>query len=894
MKKSRKIRRTRSGRLALALETLEPRQLLSMSVPTTPHLPSVWTINGDANPNNLSDVINVTYNPQTQDFNLTINGTLVQSRPASKVRRIIINGGKGDDTITVDTGGKSIPATLNGGDGDDTLTGGDGNDRLNGGNGNDTLNGGGGNDALYGGNGDDVLNGGAGNDTLYGQAGSDTLDGDDGNDHVFGGAGNDSVIGGDGKDTVNGGAGANTLYGVEGKDTLRKNRSDTVINSDEKPAPVNQIILQHPRDSMDPLPSARISDTLRQQLIDQAVARYESLFGTPYQWTPNYSIQPIGNLYATAFVDSGTTMLADSVDYSGTNDQVQGVDESDLVQTDGNYIYTLSGNQLTVIDVRDPQNAQVVATVQVGNAAASGLYLVDGRIVVVSGGTPSYNGIEPFFYGGSPQPTTVSTFDVSDPTAPALIDQTQFSGTLASSRVIGNQLYLVLGNDLELPAPQAVPDDSSSSGQRYQTEAEYRQWLSDNIQQYLPSFTTTSGDLSTATIGSLLDNLADVPDGGLTGPITTVVDVDLSQNQPSPQAMRTAPGNPDTVYASQQNLYVFSDSAQTNILKFNLGVDSVGFDAAGQVSGMPLNSYSMDEYNGQLRIVTESNNDGQLTHALYVLSDTGSSLAITGTLSDIGDGESLRSVLFYQDRAFVVTFRTVDPLFAIDLSNPSHPQNVGDLVMPGFSTYLFPIDRDHIIGIGQGQGALSTDYHTVQISLYDVSDLSNPTLVDQKLYDTSTSTAFGEVTSAAQYDPHAFSYFADQGILAIPLDSWGGNAGTENQLAVLHVDLAAGFTELGLVSQTFSIERSLRIGDNLYSLSQGDLKIVNLQNPSDVIADVTLPAPTLPIFLPIDPWQPIKIMPIEIWDPGTITPPIEVALNNTSLGTVSFVTSSSV
>src|SRR5262249_33466472 len=159
--------------------------------------------------------------------------------------------------------------------------------------------------------------------------------------------------------------------------------------------------------------------------------------------------------------------------------------------------------------------------------------------------------------------------------------------------------------------------------------------------------------------------------------------------------------------------------------------------------------------------------------------------SITGELDNIGDTESLRSVLFVQDRAFVVTFKQVDPLFAIDLSDPDHPVSKGELVMPGFSSYLFPLDHDHQIGIGQGQGAQVGNFHTIQISLFDVGDLSNPKLVDQKLYDAGQ----GSVSSEAQYDPHAFSYFAEQGVLAIPSMTYSWTApAQQNDLLVLKVD----------------------------------------------------------------------------------------------------------
>ena len=183
----------------LQLEPLEPRQLLSMAkLPVAARL-ATWTINGtDAN-----DVISVAYSAATQKFDLTMNGVLVESRPASKVRQFVINGGKGDDTITLNTGGKKIPAIIHGGAGNDTITGGDGEN------------------------------------FIYGDAGNDTLIGGGGTNHLNGGADGDILIGGAGKNHLDGSAGNNTLYAIKGQDSYIQHRSDTIINSHQPPPIIN-------------------------------------------------------------------------------------------------------------------------------------------------------------------------------------------------------------------------------------------------------------------------------------------------------------------------------------------------------------------------------------------------------------------------------------------------------------------------------------------------------------------------------------------------------------------------------------------------------------------------------------------------------------------------------
>jgi uncharacterized secreted protein with C-terminal beta-propeller domain len=238
---------------------------------------------------------------------------------------------------------------------------------------------------------------------------------------------------------------------------------------------------------------------------------------------------------------------------------------------------------------------------------------------------------------------------------------------------------------------------------------------------------------------------------------------------------------------------------------------------------------------------------------------------VTGSVADIGHGESIKSVLFVQDRAFVVTFLQVDPLFAIDLSDPANPQSMGELVTPGFATYLYAVDTNHLIGVGRSPGSDLWHNGGVQVTLYDVSDLAHPVVTDQKIYPGSNS-AWGSADSAAIYDPHAFSYFAEDGVLAIPLDTWGDTNPSVYTLEVLKVDPASGFTGLGEVTHDSQVQRSLRIDGKLYSLAQGDLKVVDLLNPAHVIADVTLPGSPV-VNPPVLVGLPIVLQPILRLDP---------------------------
>jgi uncharacterized secreted protein with C-terminal beta-propeller domain len=846
------------------MESLEARQLMSGALWNPSR---VWIINGDQANNAPNDAIVVTYNAATRALDLTVNGQFVESQSASRVRGLIINAGTGDDTVWVDTGHRAIPITVYAGDGNDQVV---------------TA---GGRDALYGGAGDDRLTAGGGNDLLDGEAGNDLLLAGAGNDRLYGGTGDDTLVGGEGKDWFDGGAGADTVYAVK-RDRRIADQADTVTVVEDPmltlAGPAGQTpTLTTPTRTAPQFAPARYLELentpgypapvhytgeLRQRLIDEAVARYKDKFDTTTTstyWDDRYYLYGGVNMAFDAAVPRAVAATA-STDHSTTNTQVAGVDEADLVETDGNFIYTIRGHQLLVIDVRTQGQEHIAAIAQLDSSMATGIYLVGNRLVVLSYDQAASSSLR-ISDAWLPSKAVVWTFDVSDPTSPVRLKTTTFTGIVSESRVVGDQLYLVVSNNLSLPAPQTTLIRQGMPSQpagnplvvtatytgavfKYQSEDEYRAWLEAHIDDYLPRYATMAGDSTTAVAqGSLLDDFWELHEGEALGSVMTVVTLDLQGDTSAPVDMVTTPGAAQVVYASQDTLYVCNTrstdffASKTEILKFTLGAGSVQLVAGGEVAGRVSNAYAMDEKDGRLRVVTEEWANGQRSHSLFVLDDTGSSLAVVGAVGGFGLNETVRSVLFSGDRAFVVTFRQTDPLFAIDLSAPENPVVVGELVMPGYSTYLYPVDANHLVGIGVGVSAETGRLSALQISLYDVTDLANPILRDQKLYEN----GWNGVSSLAQYDPHAFAYFAGKGpvvgggILAIPTSRWGENG--QNML-VLALDPANGFTELGQVAHTSEVQRAVRIGGNLYSVASTSLKIVDLLDPSKVFGEVVLPA----------------------------------------------------
>ncbi|MFM8890531.1 MAG: beta-propeller domain-containing protein, partial [Planctomycetia bacterium] len=262
--------------------------------------------------------------------------------------------------------------------------------------------------------------------------------------------------------------------------------------------------------------------------------------------------------------------------------------------------------------------------------------------------------------------------------------------------------------------------------------------------------------------------------------------------------------------------------------------------AMGSVPGLTLDQFSLDETDGLLRVATTNSFGDRATSGVYVLAAAAGNLQTVGSVSGLAKGERIYSVRFVGDRGYVSTFKQVDPLFVIDLANPAKPRVVGELKVPGFSSSMQPLDDTHLLGVGRDVDPDTGRVRGLQLSIFDVGDPANPTR-------TATYTFEGDgwaSWSAALWDHHALSWFPTQGILALPVQQgswWTGSSG----LVVFKVDLAgkAGFTKLGEISHSTDVQRSIRIGEFLYSVSSSEVKVHRLTDPKAQVAAVKLAAP---------------------------------------------------
>lgn len=631
-------------------------------------------------------------------------------------------------------------------------------------------------------------------------------------------------------------------------------------------------------------PFARFSSLTQYEefLKDDAVDRYQHLFGQrQYRFSDDFLFDGVAPEQ-----DRG---------HSETNVQVEGVDEGDIVEFDSDYIYSLSGQELVIMNAWPAENLSVASRTLI-DGAPEAEFLKGDRLTVISRITEVITDEEeqdpipgdgfiadrgdiffPFPNYEINYFTVVTVFDVSDRTNPQVVQKTTMEGNFVESRAIGDHVFLVVNNSAVAPTPDVVTDidENGNEFERYETEDEYFARLQTGalIDAALPNYSSAGPDGVMARTG-LLNEPEEIylPLTDDATNLLSIVSVNVMHSEPglaSTAAVYTTGGS--IVYASLDNFYVFEtdyvnphqanrtvdDTIVTRIHKFdwNSQEGSVRFVAAGTVPGQMINQFSADEYDGNLRIATTTSNartgnwSNRDENTLFVIHDNGGSLEYVGALHNLALNETLRSIRFMGDRAFAVTFRNVDPLFGLDLSDPANPESVGAITLPGFSTYMQFISDDRLLAVGRNTPNGFSG--PAQVSLFDVSQLNAPRMIDQFTFERFSTTEAG-------IDHHAFGYFSEHDVLALPstrgyrerVDEDGdGFRETsrwieEHELYVFRIDKSASGRDDSAIELLSSIEheslvrRSGYIGDKLYSIANDSAKVVDVADPTTVLATV--------------------------------------------------------
>ncbi|MEE2901724.1 MAG: beta-propeller domain-containing protein [Myxococcota bacterium] len=587
--------------------------------------------------------------------------------------------------------------------------------------------------------------------------------------------------------------------------------------------------------------------------------------------------------------------------YSRTNDQVVGVNEADFVKTDGTHIYVLSGGKLHVTKSWPAEEMETVSELKIqGQPREMFLEVEANRLTVISGifGTYKNNtdydssdripeAAVPCSYEGCGRPivgTRVDVIDVSDKSSPNIIKSYEFPGQYRNARRTEDVVRLVLVDNVRWPEElKWYPEESDTFlGFDLFSERRYKRLMSENedlirsqdLSVWLPQSRIVTSN------GSAQDYVVDcagtkAPTASTLSGLTNVVTLNLSEDS---MTQASVIARADEVYASATSLYFTSrhywwwhspeQRDWTYIFRLDTSEKSSSrFAAAGGVEGHLLNQFSMDEHDDHLRVATtltklpDSDIEDSWATSTNRITVFNLDMREVGRTRDVADGERIYSARFSQDRGYIVTFREVDPLFTVDLKDPTKPRIIGELKVPGFSTYIHPLGDNHLITIGIHQpepdanGRVEWDQRSIKLSMFDVTDFANPTEVfTRKLGTTSAS-------SEALYEHKAFTFFDDKGLLAIPFADyyydWSNNdywTSFRSEVRVFSVDTDSGFTPLGAVSMsdiyetqnnrnwspywTPWVKRSVIADDYVYAISDAGIKVAHVDSLSTSSASV--------------------------------------------------------
>jgi len=563
---------------------------------------------------------------------------------------------------------------------------------------------------------------------------------------------------------------------------------------------------------------------------------------------------------------SVTTAAADSGagSFSGTNVQVLGVDEPDMVKTDGERIVLLSEGMLIVADVTGDEPV-ITGRLHLGSRSVQSLFLSGDRVLLFGSVWTTFHplassdaaGIAPEF-----QSPSMELIEVDISGEPEIVRSMTIDGQFISGRMVGDTIRLVSSSSpvgLEWSFPEGTGLRAELQAIERNKEI-IRQSTSDN---WIPYYIVSDANGRRIDQGTLFDcSRASHPEEFAGLNMLSVVTIELSQGLEVLDATGVL-ANGNTVYASAENLYVATqnwdtwlwgregisenepDEVTTDIHKFDISDPSITtYLATGTVDGYLLNQFAMDEHKGDLRVASTTSpawwgSEFDSESLVTVLDDDGAGrLAEIGSVDGLGATEQIYSVRFMGDMAYVVTFRQTDPLYTVDLSDPTNPKVVGELKILGYSAYLHPVREGLLLGIGQD----ATDTGQVkgtQVSLFDVSDPANPTRIDQVTLSEGSN-------SQVEYDHHAFLYWEPTGLAMVPIQQWFFEEDKEEAFfgAVGFNVGGADLTEIRRFAHPggdrqdwdwrAQITRSIVIGDRLYTISNKGIMSSDLDTLDEV------------------------------------------------------------
>jgi uncharacterized secreted protein with C-terminal beta-propeller domain len=601
---------------------------------------------------------------------------------------------------------------------------------------------------------------------------------------------------------------------------------------------------------------------------------------------------------------SGAAGAAAPTSHTGTNNQVAGVEESDFVQNNGTHIFQINGSKIRIMKSWPAESMELIASKEFTSRPFQ-LLLNGNQLIVLSHPVAKDDGEIYNYYRGmgsavgqmqapnvndgsvvgpmapvkyvsfNQSAVEITVLDVTNPAAPAEKSRYLLDGNFKAARGIGNTVRIILGSYPHFPnsfSYSISPYDQQFSG----VDKE------EVVKKMEASFAEAASKIRGIKLADWLrmDQFGKLDDKDAVSPVsdlkectnihaptvstrlglTRVATVDLDKETITETILMA---DSDKVYASQDALYLTAqyywwdetskDTDWSFVHKFSLKDPSYApYEGSGGFPGSVLNQFSIDEFEGNLRVATTissrtpqigaaTNPEGvvvwrqwDISNKVFVLAPEGGILKIIGETEPVGKGERIYGTRFYGKRGFVVTYKQTDPLFTVDLSDPRAPKIVGELKIPGYSSYLQMIDEDHLLAIGR-DGTASGQTLGPKISIFDVSDMTSP----KETHKISLSQSFW---TEAEYDHHAITYYPEKKMLGIPATGYfreyaGANwwGGYKSALFVFKIDVAAGISlagevdmtdiytsnqrEYGWWSSAAKISRSIFADDYVYAIS---------------------------------------------------------------------------
>lgn len=427
----------------------------------------------------------------------------------------------------------------------------------------------------------------------------------------------------------------------------------------------------------------------------------------------------------------------ESMDFSTTNLQVTGVDESDIVKTDGHYIYIATGDKVQIVDASTdtPRQLGSITPEFSGNMdRIREMYVSEGRLLLIVQ-TEDTDGLElaeddmyakekmmvDMAYNpgrANSVHTQVLTYDITSPAGAKLIGTFTQDGMYHTSRKIGDQLYLFT----DYGYPVIYPYYRTFLDGRANLEQQKEDWEAGVTQE------DVKNELPKIQGETIPENCIYLPkDSTEQGVLIATMNVKEPEKATDQKLIFCGYS---TLYVTKDSILLYctdydpaADRGRTKLTRFAIGDGRITADCAEAVPGYIEDTFAIHENkDGYVYVLTTDYTANGTTNQLFVLD---SRLKIHGKIEHIADGETVYAARFVDDIGYFVTYRNMDPLFTVDFSDPANPKLIGELEIPGFSDYLQFWDDTHLIGVGEERKAEGSEFVGIKVSLYDISDPKN-------------------------------------------------------------------------------------------------------------------------------------------------------------------------